>query len=98
MILIQRDALYTRQDLAELLEPAGVDVDTFISKIKPRRVLRALYRGSDLLTAWDSAMELSEPMSLPAAKNSGNRKRRSSPTKGNLIGGVFTPEDIGLAK
>jgi hypothetical protein len=98
MILIQRDALYTRQDLASLLEPLGIDPDTFISRLKPRKVFKRAWLGEDLLEAYRRASPLADLHTMPEPKNRGNRKRRSSPTKGNLIGGVFTPEDIGLAK
>ncbi|MCG3198353.1 MAG: hypothetical protein GHCLOJNM_02852 [bacterium] len=98
MIEIHPNRFYTRGDLAELLAPAGVDVDHFIATVKPRRVLKALYRGSDLLTGWDRARELGEPVPIPQAKNSGGRRRKTGPngSEDRLIGGIFSREEIGL--
>jgi hypothetical protein len=60
MIEIQPNALYSRSDLAAMLEGSGVDVDTFIARIKARKVFRMLWLGEDLLAAIRSAPALSD--------------------------------------
>lgn len=75
MIRIERDTFYSRADLQALLEPCGVDADTFIGRLRPRKVFRALYKGSDILAAYDAAVPLAETHELPPPKNSGNRGR-----------------------
>lgn len=98
MIQFDWDSFYSRSDLAEMLGPHGVDVDHFISRLRPRRVFRALYRGSDILEAWDRATELSEPATPPPTRHPGGRrgKTASNRRKKGLIGGVFSPEELGL--
>lgn len=97
MIRIERDTLYTRADLAELLAPAGVDPDTFIARLRPRKVFRCLYRGADILTAYDQAAPLAEQHALPPAKNRGGRRRTARKgSEAKLIGNVFSLEELGL--
>jgi hypothetical protein len=60
VIRIEKDALYTRADLAAMLGPAGVDVDYFISRVKPRKFLRMVWLGEDLLAAMRAAPNLVE--------------------------------------
>jgi len=60
MIRIERDALYSRADLAEMLEGFGLDVDTFIGRQRPRKVFKGLYYGRDLLAALDGAPALEQ--------------------------------------
>lgn len=81
MIEIKHNALYTRADLAEMLEGYGVDVDTFIGRIRPRKVFKCLFFGEDILQALRSAPALDERKrkALPAAGNRGGGKRRRSP-------------------
>ena len=81
MIEIKPDTFYTRQDLASLLAPAGVDVDTFTARLKARKVFRAVWSGRDLLDAYVKAPALGEraddgDAALPEARNRGNRRRR----------------------
>jgi len=80
MFVIDPNSFYTRKDLAELLAPAGVDVDSFTARLKARKVFRAFWKGSDLLKAYDAAPELAERAGeaamLPEPANPGNRKRR----------------------
>jgi len=81
MIEIKTNCLYSRSDLTDMLEPAGVDVDHFISRLRPRKVFKQLYYGADLLKALDAAPALAdrpEARELPAAANRGNKKRRGS--------------------
>jgi hypothetical protein len=95
MIVIHRDALYSRSDLASLLEPLGIDPDTFISRLKPRKVFRSAWWGADLIKAIEQAPSLPQ---MPPAKNSGNRTRRKAAGRsgGELVAGIFTREEIGL--
>ena len=82
MIEIKPNALYSRSDLAAMLEPAGVDVDHFINRLKPRKVFKMLWTGEDILAALRSAPALAdrpEAPGLPMAANRGNRKRRKTP-------------------
>ena len=79
MIEIRPHALYSRSDLALMLEGTGVNVDTFIGRLKPRKVFKMLFYGKDLLTALDQAPALAEPKQLvktPAARNVRNRQQR----------------------
>lgn len=81
MFKIERDALYTRQDLAAMLEPAGVDVDHFIGRLRPVKRFKMLYFGFDLLAALETCQPLAEredAPALPAPANRGNRKRRGA--------------------
>ena len=82
MIEILENGLYTRADLAELLGPLGIDADTFIGRLKPRRVFRMAWLGKHIVEAFDTAPALAErgdtsgSAGLPAAQNRGNRTRR----------------------
>ncbi|MCX7013940.1 MAG: hypothetical protein NTW86_15545 [Candidatus Sumerlaeota bacterium] len=51
MIEIHPNALYSRQDLLEMLRPFGMDADTFTARLRPRRVFRAFLVGQDILDA-----------------------------------------------
>ncbi len=80
MIELKPNVLYTRADLAAMLEPAGVDVDFFIARIKARKVFKMLWLGEDILAALRSAPVLAdrdEARELPPAANRGNRTRRT---------------------
>ena len=78
MIEIKVNYLYTRGDLAAMLEPAGVDVDHFIGRLRPVKRFKQLYWGMDLLDALKSCPALAERSDapMPPAANRGNRKRR----------------------
>ena len=84
MLEIKPNALYTRSDLAALLEPAGVNVDHFIGRLKPRKVFKMIWFGEDILAALRNAQALPERdenhtvAELPPAANRGNRKKRGS--------------------
>ena len=90
MFEIHKDAFYSRSDLQELLKPMGLDVDLFIGRLKARKVFRAVWKGSDILTAWEQAPALADHEAdgpdMPKAKNKGNRRRRPGPRKGNVCG------------
>jgi hypothetical protein len=51
MIEINPNALYTRADLAAMLEGSGVQVDHFVKRLGPRKVLKTLPLSEDLLQA-----------------------------------------------
>lgn len=48
VIELKPNCLYSRPDLATMLEPAGVDVVTFIARLRPRRVFKMLWMGEDI--------------------------------------------------
>lgn len=82
MIEFNPNTLYTRADLAALLDGSGVDVDFFIAKIKARKVFKMLWTGEDILAALRNAPALAErdeARELPPAANRGNRGRRRKP-------------------
>ena len=81
MFTIDPNSFYSRADLAGLLGPEGVDVDTFTARLKTRKVFRQLWRGADILEAYTVAPGLADRGSddgpdMPKAKNKGNRRRR----------------------
>ena len=82
MIRIERDCLYSRADLSEMLNGSGIDVDTFIARLKPRKVFKALYYGADLLKALDEAPALKERTAdrkaPPKPRNKGGRRPSKS--------------------
>lgn len=81
MIEIKVNCLYSRADLAEMLAPAGLDVDTFIARLRPRKVFKMVWLGADLLKAFEAAPALADrdpAPELPAAKNRGGRKSRGA--------------------
>ena len=86
-IHIDPDAAYSRGLLKEAVcDPLGIDVDTFLSRLKPRKVFRGAWLGSDVLNAWRAAAPLEERAKPPKAK--GRRKRATG----------FTPEELGISK
>ncbi len=81
MIEIKPNCLYSRNDLGQMLARSGVDVDFFIARLKPRKIFRMLWLGTDILDALASAAPLStkqQDAELPHAKNNGNRRRRET--------------------
>lgn len=89
MIEIKPNALYSRGDLAAMLEPAGVDVDHFTARLKARKVFKQVWLGADILKAFEAAPALSErpdAPELPAAANRGNRTRRRGTAPANYPG------------
>jgi hypothetical protein len=87
---INPDSLYTRTDLQNLFSPLGVNADTVVARIRPRKVFRQFFLGSDLLAALREAPALGEEKDLPGPKNSGNRKGKTK------IAGMFDPDEVGL--
>ena len=86
VVKIKPNYLYSRADLAAMLKPDKVDVDTFIARLKPRKVLRMVWFGEDILAALRSAPVLDDqaesskpleaPAILPPVASRGKRKRR----------------------
>ena len=96
---IDPDTVYTKRDLAEALNSVGIDVDLFLGRVKPKKVFRSCWLGSDILEALRRAPKLSERKALSAPRNKGNRtspKKSSASPPGKRFGGVFTPEEVGL--
>ena len=89
MIEIRPNVLYSRADLAEALAPAGVDVDHFIGRLRPRKVFKMLWLGEDILAALRTAPALAdrpEGAALPAPANRGNRGRRGGAARADRPG------------
>ena len=84
MIEIKPNALYTRSDLAAMLEDTGVNVDTFIGRISPRKVFKMLYFGQDLLDALSEAPGLAEKKTPARSTRAGNRRVNSQKPKRTL--------------
>ena len=90
MFEILEDGFYTRADLQRLLEGTGVNADTFVARLRPRKVFRCHHRGADLLEAWDRAPALKDLKLLPQPKNRGGRRGRRASVQ------LITREEIGL--
>lgn len=87
---------FSKDDVRDRVEPAGIDVDTFLSRLNPRKVFKVLFKGSDLNEAYMLAASLEdgvrkpiEPVDLPETR------RRRSRKPGKTYGG-FSAEVIGL--
>ena len=90
-IRIDRDAAYTRTALKEqIADPLGIHVDTFLARLKPRKVFRMAWLGEHILEAWRTAPPLDDEPKTPKAKNRGNRGGRTDRTNG------FAKEDLGI--
>lgn len=77
MIRIDPNVLYSRADLAAMLDGCGVDVDFFTARIKARKVFRFLWLGEDILSALRAAPDLTENPETPALPKPGNRGNRT---------------------
>ena len=98
-IRIDPDTIYSRTDLAAVAAEFGLRVDTFLDRLKPRKVFKSAWLGSDILEAWRRAPALGDARELPVGQNRGNRTSRKQPAKdggGRLIAGRFRPEDLGI--
>jgi len=76
MVRIDPDTLYSRADLQEALRPFGVDADTFVARIRPRRVFKAFLVGQDILNALATAPTLADRCRA-AAHPTTQRSRRN---------------------
>ena len=96
-VRIDPDTCYTRAALKESVTgPLGVDVDRFLARIKPRKVFRTCWLGSDILEAWRAAEALGTLKDRDSAKS--GRKRRARKAKECRPGTVsgFDPRKIGM--
>ena len=75
LIEIRPHCLYSRSDLVDMLSDL-VNVDMFIARLRPRRIIKRLYYGADLLRALDDAPALRDERPVPATAK-GRRRRRS---------------------
>ena len=89
MFRIDENALYSRKDLAEALEPLGVNADTFIARLQTRKVFLKVWLGSDLLEALRAAPALGETPELPPAKVGPARSGGRRQGRGGLDGSKF---------
>ena len=81
MIRFEENIFYTRADLAKLFAGSGLDPDTFIARLKPRKVFRAGWLGSDLLEAFRKAPAIDQrEEKAQCPRNSGNCRSRRRET------------------
>jgi len=88
---------YFKADLVEMLQPAKIDVDHFLSRLRCRKVFQRLWSDKDLNEAYDRAgclSEIDKEKPLGVRATAPKRKRQSSGKP--LIGGYFDPERVGL--
>ena len=74
-VRIHPDTLYSRADLIEILEPMGINVNTFVSRLKPKKVFRMVYLGSDILDAFRNASVLGEDSDPEVVRSKARRGR-----------------------
>lgn len=104
MVKIEPNAFYSRQDLVDLLDSVGIDADTFIARIRPRKIFRMAWWGEHLI----DALRHTEPLTVeekPIPKSGitkrsqprcHGKKTKSFEESRRLIGGYFDPREIGL--
>jgi hypothetical protein len=89
---IDPDTLYSREDLKELFADFGLNADTVTGRIRPRKIFRGFFLGSDLLEALRNAPALndreepgavSKKTSFPNPRK--NQRLRLNPNGGGLI-------------
>jgi len=54
MFRIERDSLYSLDDLRREFEALGMDARTFLDEVHPPKLFRSVWRGADILTALDA--------------------------------------------
>lgn len=59
MIEIRPTALYSRADLVDMLSPFGINADSFIARVHPKKRFRLAWWGADLIAAINKAPDLS---------------------------------------
>src|SRR5687768_6822606 len=59
-IKFDRDALYSRPNIADMLGPHGVDVGHFLARLAARKVFKQLWLGEDLIAAYRQAPDLKD--------------------------------------
>ncbi len=72
MFKIDPNTLYSKDDIQRELGDS-LDVDTFLNRLQPRKVFKSLYRGKDLLDAWERC--LSEDINVAPFLNGKEVKR-----------------------
>lgn len=92
--VIEPTALYSKPDLAEMLQPFGIDVDHFLGRIQCVKRFRSAWLGEDLLHAIQNTTPLTagDGKDLPEVAVSRRRKKGA-----DLIGGVFSPSELGIS-
>lgn len=83
MVAFDPHSLYSRADLAEMLKPMGIDVDTFIRKTRPVRRFKMAFWGKDLIEGLNTAPPLSEESDTP---KEGKAKPSPAPRRGGARG------------
>lgn len=104
MVKIEPNAFYSRQDLIDLLDSVGIDADTFIARVRPRKLFRMAWWGEHLIEALRNTEPLTgEEKPIPRSgitkrlKPRGQGKKTQSIEESRrLIGGYFDPREIGL--
>lgn len=97
MIEICPNALYSRADLADLLIPAGVDVDHFIARLRPRKVFKMLWLGEDILEALRKAPSFSDrskATGIPKAPSRANRGSEGAAARSDEPGAKLLREFV----
>ena len=84
MVEIKPNALYSRNDLGELLQPLGLSVEQFLERVKPPKLFKSVFLGADILEALKTAERLNATKRpLPDAGASiaqlSNRRKESQP-------------------
>jgi hypothetical protein len=93
--VIQPTALYSKADLVEMLQPFEINVDHFLARVQCVKRFRSAWLGEDLLQAIRTTTPLAgkDGKDLPEITVKGRRNK-----KGDLIGGVFSPVDLGISR
>lgn len=94
---IDRDCLYSKQDLQRELEQVGLDVDTFLMGLQPRKLFRSLWLGEHLLEACRTYQRPEKPVVSLGTRTTRKPRastRRTSGTEKRI--GRFTREEVGM--
>jgi hypothetical protein len=83
---IDPTSFYSRDDLAGMLKPLGIDPDSFISKVKPVKRFRLAWWGADLIEAIEKTPSIGRD-------NTPKPPKRKKPFGED---GPITREEIGL--
>ena len=97
LIELRPHCLYTRNDLANLLSGSGLEVDTFIARLRPRKVFKLLFFGEDLIAALRTAPALSDRSDAPALSSTKNRQKQRK-KHGNEEPGSKLIKEYGLRR
>lgn len=95
-VRIDENGVYTRSILRqEVTDRLGIDVDTFLQRLKPKKVFRKAWLGSDILDAWRAAPGLEHQLKTMMPHAYTKRRNLKRKEKGGVSKG-FTPEEIGV--